>query len=154
MLSKEARKERNELFWSAFKEVMRKKVSSSGRRVNWATYPTEVKNTYLRLISDGKLTAVCYDIQFKDSGIQSIFWEQLGELKKVLESSMNYTTKWEEFHASEDGKTIGRISWELENVNFYKDEDWPIIHDFFKNRLLEFDDFYQEFKEILISLVE
>lgn len=154
MLSKEARKERNEQFWSAFKEVMRKKVSSSGRRVNWVTYPTEVKNTYLRLMSDGKFTAVCYDIQFKDAGIQSIFWEQLGELKKVLEISMNYPTVWNDSYINNEGKSIGRIYWELENVNFYNDEDWPIIHEFFKNRLLEFDGFYQEFKEILISLVE
>jgi hypothetical protein len=154
MLSKEARKERNEMFWAAFKEVMRGKVSSSGRRVNWATYPTEVKNTYLRLISDGKLTAICYDIQFKEPSVQSIFWEQLGELKKVLESSMNYHTKWEEFHINQEGKTIGRISWELDNVNFYNNEDWTEIHAFFKARILEFDSFYQEFKEILISLVE
>lgn len=154
MLSKEARKERNLLFWAAFKEVMRNRVSSSGRRVNWATYPTEVKNTYFRLISDGKLTAVCYDIQFKDEGVQAIFWEQLGELKKVLEETMKYPTKWDESFINAEGIKVGRISWELENVNFYKDEDWPSIHQFFKERLIEFDAFYQEFKDILISLVE
>ncbi len=154
MLSKEARKERNEKFWAAFKEVMRKRVSSSGRRVNWSTYPTEVKNTYLRLICDGKLTAVCYDIQFKESGVQAIFWEQLGELKTVLESSMNYPTQWNEQFVNAEGKTIGRISWELEGVNFYNDSDWSKIHIFFKDRLIEFDAFYQEFKDILISLVE
>ena len=154
MLSKEARKERNQLFWDAFKEVMRKRVSCSGSRVNWPNYPTKIKNTYLRLISDGKLTAVCFDIQFKDEGIQAIFWEQLGELKKVLEQSMNYPTKWNESFFNEEGMKIGRISWELENVSFYKDEDWSIIHQFFKERLIEFDAFYQEFKDILISLVE
>jgi hypothetical protein len=154
MLSKEARKERNLLFWAAFKEVMRKQVSSSGRRVNWANYPTQVKNTYLRLISDGKLTAVCYDIQFKDAGVQAIFWEQLGELKKVLEETMKYPSKWNESFVTAEGSNISRISWELENVNFYEDKDWPIIHQFFKERLIEFDAFYQEFKDILISLVE
>ena len=154
MLSKEARKERNLLFWASFKEVMRKRVSSSGRRINWATYPTEVKNTYLRLIADGKITAVCYDIQFKDEGIQAIFWEQLGELKKVLEERMKYPTIWDNSYINAEGMKIGRIYWELENVNFYKDEDWPIIHQFFKDRLIEFDAFYQEFKDILISLVD
>jgi hypothetical protein len=154
MLSKEARKERNVLFWTAFKEVMRKHVSSSGRRVNWIKYPTEVNHTYLRLISDGKQTAVCYDIQFKDEGVQAIFWEQLGELKKVLEASMKHTTNWNESFIASEGTHIARISWELENVNFFKDEDWPIIHYFFKDRLIEFDSFYQEFKDILISLVE
>jgi hypothetical protein len=154
MLSKEARKERNILFWAAFKEVMRKRVSTTGRRINWANYPTEVKNTYVRLISDGKLTAVCYDIQFKDEGVQAIFWEQLGELKKVMESSMNHPTKWNNSFLNAEGIKIKRISWELESVNFYSDQDWPIIQQFFKERLIEFDAFYQEFKDILISLVD
>ena len=153
MLSKEARKERNLLFWAAFKEVMRKHVSSSGRRVNWATYPTQVKNSYLRLISDGKLTAVCYDIQFKDAGIKAIFWEQLGELKKVLEASLQQTTVWEENYITKEGLVIGRISWSIEKINFYNDEDWDKIYAFFKDRLQEFDEFYQEFKEILIALM-
>jgi hypothetical protein len=154
MLSKEARKERNILFWAAFKEVMRKRVSTTGRRINWANYPTEVKNTYVRLISDGKLTAVCYDIQFKDEGVQAIFWEQLGELKKVMESSMNHPTKWNNSFLNAEGIKIKRISWELESANFYSDQDWPIIQQFFKERLIEFDAFYQEFKDILISLVD
>jgi len=154
MLSKEARKERNLLFWAAFKALMRKRVSSSGRRVNWVSYPTEVKNTYLRLVSDGKITAVCYDIQFKDEGIQALFWEQLGELKKVLEEKMKHPTKWDDSFINTEGMKIGRISWELEHVNFHNDKDWPIIHRFFKERLIEFDTFYQEFKDILISLVD
>lgn len=154
MLPKEERKIRNEQFWAAFKEAMRGKVSSSGRRVNWATYPTEVKDTYLRLICDGNLTAVCYDIQFKDQGIKAIFWEQLGELKAVMEASMNYPTNWNEHFETKEGIIIGRISWELEGVSFYKNEDWPQIHAFFRERLIEFDAFYQEFKDILIHLVD
>ena len=42
----------------------------------------------------------------------------------------------------------------LEGFNFYKDEDWKEIHKFFKLRLSEFDEFYQEFKDILITLVD
>ena len=154
MLSKEARKERNEKFWSGFKEYMRGTLSSTGKRVNWLNYKTEVQDTYLRLICDGKSTAVCYDIQFKDTGIKAIFWEQLGELKKVLEASMQQETCWEENMTTKEGLSIGRISWSIENLNFYNDEDWDKIYAFYKNRLVEFDEFYQEFKDILIALVD
>jgi hypothetical protein len=154
MLSKEARKERNEMFWAAFKEVMRKVSSSSNRRVNWLSYRTDVKDTYVRLVCDGKLTALCYDIQFRDQSVKDIFWEQLGELKKVMENSMNYPTIWEENYENSDGKIIGRIYWKLDDVNFYNDDDWEKIHLFFRDRLVEFDSFYQEFKDILIALVE
>jgi hypothetical protein len=67
---------------------------------------------------------------------------------------MKHPTKWDDSFLTEEGIKIGRISWQLENVNFYNDDDWPIIHQFFKDRLIEFDAFYQEFKDILISLVE
>jgi hypothetical protein len=154
MLSKEARKERNEKFWSGFKEYMRGTLSSTGKRVNWLNYKTEVQDTYLRLVCDGKTTAVCYDIQFKDTGIKAIFWEQLGELKKVLEASMQQETNWEENLITNEGLLISRISWSIVNLNFYNDEDWYKIYAFYKNRLVEFDEFYQEFKDILIALVD
>lgn len=153
MLAKEARKERNEMFWSGFKEYMRGTLSSTGKRVNWLNYKTEVQDTYLRLVCDGKITSVCYDIQFKDAGIKAIFWEQLGELKKVLEAFIQQKTIWEENFATKEGHLIGRISWTIENLNFYNDEDWDEIYAFFKARLKEFDLFYQEYKDILITLM-
>jgi hypothetical protein len=154
MLSKEERKERNEKFWSTFKEVMRKTQSSSGRRINWATYPTQINHFYLRLVCDGKLTAMCLDLQFKDDGVRAIVWEQLGELKMVMESVMTQKGIWLESLETTEGLIINRIQWELPDKNFYTDEDWPEIHAFFKKRLVEFDAFYQEFKDILILLVE
>jgi hypothetical protein len=154
MLSKEERKARNLAFWSAFKEVMRKKMSSNGRRVNWATYPTEIKDTYLRLNVDGQKATVSYDIQFKDSGVRAIFWEQLGELRKVMEQHVIRPAEWREEVTQTDGTTISQIVWTLENVSFYRDEDWTEIHHFFRSVLIEFDAFYQEFKDILIALVD
>ncbi|MEN9743354.1 MAG: hypothetical protein RLZZ65_1159 [Bacteroidota bacterium] len=153
MLPKEVRKAWNEAFWSGFKDSMRGKMSSNGRRVNWASYPTQVKNTYLRMICEGQHVSLCFDIQFKDAGIQAIIWEQLTELKVVLENEMPSTTHWEEHFVNKEGLTIGRISWQQEGLNYYQKEDWPAIYSFFQQHLLAFDVFYQEFNEILITLV-
>ena len=106
------------------------------------------------MVCDGKQVAICYDIQFKDPGIQAIFWEQLTELKVVLESNMSITTFWEPQYVNNEGQTIGRISWYLEGANFYNQQNWPQIYAFFKKHLREFDVFYQEFNEILITLVD
>ena len=154
MLPKEERKALNEAFWAGFKTHMRACMSSSGRRINWINYPTQVKNTYLRLVCNGKQISICYDIQFKDAGIQAIFWEQLNELKVVLESNMTIPTTWEPQFVNQEGQTIGRIYWQLEGSNFYEQQDWPLIYAFFKKHLREFDVFYQEFNEILITLVD
>jgi hypothetical protein len=67
---------------------------------------------------------------------------------------MEQTTTWNEEFTTKEGLVIGRIYWELENANFYNDDDWEKIYSFFKKRLIEFDAFYQEFKDILIALVD
>lgn len=154
MLPKKERKAFNEAFWAGFKTYMRGALSSSGRRVNWASYTTQVKHTYLRMVCEGNNISICYDIQFKDAGIQAIFWEQLTELKVVLEDAMSLPTHWNPEHTNREGQVLGRIYWVLEGCNYYQQQDWPAIYAFFKKHLMEFDVFYQEFNEILITLVD
>mgnify|MGYP000297460937 CR=1 FL=1 len=54
-----------------------------------------------------------------------------------------------------DLKTLGySIGHLAPNGDFYKKEDWPEIYAFFKKHLKEFDVCYQEFNDILITLVD
>jgi hypothetical protein len=76
------------------------------------------------------------------------------ELKKVMEASMQHETIWDEKSYSIDGKIYSKIYWELSGVNYFNENDQEKIYEFLKDRLLEFDEFYQEFKEILISLTD
>lgn len=154
MLSKEERKERNTAFWAEFKKVMRPFKSSNGRRMNWIGYPSDVKNIYIRMEVDNLSARLCFDIQAKEEGVRAILYEQMTELKKVLESSMKTETHWIKDFQTKEGITISRVFWESEPLNFYKDEDWPKIMAFLKDRLIEFDEFYQEFKDILVALAE
>lgn len=154
MLSKEELKIKNTLFWNGFKKFMQKYKSSNGKRMNWVSYPSDVKNIYIRLYTDSKVARLSLEIQPKDSSVREIIWEQMTELKKVMESSMNYETIWDEKTYSNDGKLYSRIYWELQEVNYFNEEDHEKIYVFLRDRLLEFDEFYQEFKEILISLTD
>jgi hypothetical protein len=154
MLSKEELKEKNQLFWSDFRKYMSKVKSSNGRKMNWVSYPSDVKNIYIRLMVDSKGARLCLDIQPKDEGIREIVWEQMTELKKVMESTMQHETIWIERMSAENGRFFSRIMWEQKGLNYYHDEDKPQIFEFLKNRLIEFDEFYQEFKEILINLMD
>lgn len=154
MLNREELKAKNTEFWSDFRKYMNKVRSSNGRRMNWLNYPSDVKNIYIRLQADAKGTRLCMDIQPKNEGVREIIWEQMTELKKVMESSMKYETSWIEKLTSDDGRTFSRIMWETNEFNYFNEEDQLKIFEFLKNRLLEFDEFYQEFKEILISLMD
>jgi hypothetical protein len=154
MLSKEAQKEWNIRFWNGFKNEMKVFNSSNGRRINWLTYPTDIKHMYLRMVCEKDSVALHFDSQFSDQGIRDIVWEQLEELKSLINAQMNYPSIWSRGLNTKEGLVIDRISWNLNNVNYLKEEEWPIIYDFLKNRIVEFDKFHQEFKDILINLVD
>jgi len=154
MLSKEEQREKNKAFWGAFNDYMKKTRSSNGRRVNWVSYPTDVSCIFLRLYADSKRAAIYLDIQPKDVGVREIIWEQLLELKVVLENSMSIETQWIDNLQLPDGRSISRLSWSLEQVNYFSSADQQKIFDFFQAHLIEFDLFYQEFKDILINLVD
>lgn len=154
MLPKEERKKVNQIFWDGFKKEMRRHNTRTRRSVPWIKYPTEIRHVYLRLHCDNVGAFVSFDIQFKDSGVREIFWEQLSELKKVMQLQMGDQGQWLKDLSAPEGFVFDRIQWSLEGVNFYQPEDWPTIYAFFKERLIAFDRFYQEFKDVLILLVD
>jgi hypothetical protein len=154
MLSREEQKKRNSEFWEQFRKFMNKVRSSNGRKMNWLNYPSDVKNIFIRLQADSKGARLCFDIQPKDDGVRAIIWEQMTELKKVMEGSMSHETIWIEHLNSPEGRVFSRIMWEQNELNFFDENDHQAIFEFLKNRLIEFDEFYQEFKEILISLTD
>jgi len=151
MFSKEELKEIKTNFWEGFKTHMKKKRGVGNRKINWVNYPSEIKLIFIRLEADHKSAKLCFDIQGKDEEIRKLIYEQMTELKFVLESEMNHPTNWnEEFYIK--GQMISRISWDLDNVNFYKESDTLKIYKFLEERLLEFDRFYSEYKDVLIAL--
>ena len=154
MISKEELKERNGQFWTKFQKEMRNVRSSTGRRINWIKYPLGVKDMYLRMETNGNYTQLALEIQPKDDGIRSILWEQMTELKVVLEDEMGTSGIWTEFDRVFAGRNVSRIYWERTDLNFFDDTHLPEIEEFLKEKLIAFDKFYQEFNEILITLAE
>lgn len=153
MFSKEEARQLNYDFWNGFHEYMSTIRSSNGRKINWLNYPSDVKNIFIRLEVDQNGARLCFDIQPKDDSIRSILWEQMTELKMVMEEMTVVEPSWIENYFYLDKQYISRIVWEDNTLNFYKTEQREEIYKFLKERLTKFDLFYQEYKEILIALV-
>lgn len=153
MLSREAQKEHNKVFWQAFLKRMRKYPSSNGRQINWLSYPTDLKHLYLRLHAEKSKASLSLDLQWKDPEIRQLIWEQMQELRVVMENSVGEPGEWIESHVMPEGHEISRIQWVLNEVNYYVEKDHEKIYSFLEEKLLGFDEFYQEFKEILLLLV-
>lgn len=154
MFTREEQQQKNTAFWMAFKQFMQPYRSSNGRRINWQTYPSDVKDVFIRLEADGKGARLCFDIQPKDTGVRAIIWEQMTELKNVMELNLSMSPEWIEHFQPREGRVISRIMWENKELNFHNEQDHPLIVEFFRDRLIEFDRFYQEFKELLILLTQ
>ena len=153
MLSKEERKAKNEAFWEGFKKLMRKHMSSSGRRINWLHYPTEAKDLYVRLEANSHTTALHFDLQARDEGVMAILWEQMGELKAVLRAEMGEDGEWIENLDVNNIHTC-RISWSTNEFNYFKEDDIPKMYAFLTDKCIKFDAFYQEYKDILLNLLD
>jgi hypothetical protein len=154
MLSKEELKIYKTTFWEDFKKHMSKHRSASGRKMNWLNYKTDLKDVYVRLETNKNNIQVCFDLQFKDADIRTIVWEQMGELKKVLTDEMGDSGIWEEHHWNETIPDFCRIYWRKEGLNYLKQNHRDEIFHFFEDRLIRFDRFYDNYKDILINLIK
>ena len=152
MISKEELKEKNTIFWTDFRKMMNKHRSANGRQMNWINYPTDVKDVYMRMEVDPKGCRLCFDIQPKDDGIREIIWEQMTELSKIMEESMGIPAVWNEESHYWNERLISRIKWEDNTLNYYNEEDVPKVMAFLEDKLIRFDKFYQEYKDILVNL--
>lgn len=152
MISKEELKEKNTAFWDEFRKVMNNETSSAGRQVNWINYPTDVKDIYIRMEVDAKGCRLCFDVQPKSDDIRSILWEQMTELKTVMTKEMGVEAIWNEESHFWNGRLISRIKWENNDLNFFNEEDVPKIIEFLRDKLIRFDKFYQEYKDIIVNL--
>tara|TARA_B110000285_G_scaffold171312_1_gene191779 strand:+ start:336 stop:800 length:465 start_codon:yes stop_codon:yes gene_type:complete len=152
MISKEELKEKNQQFWSAFQQEMNHVSSVTGRQINWINYPTHVNDIYIRMEVDAKGARLCFDIQPKSDAVRQVLWEQMTELKAVMENKMGVEANWNEESHFWNDRLISRIKWQEGNLNYYNEEDVPKIIEFLKEKLIRFDAFYQEFKDILVNL--
>lgn len=152
MYKKEEIRELKTRFWATFKTYMSNTRSAAGRNNNWINYPSEIRFIYIRVDADENGARLCFDIQAKDAGVRAIIWEQMYELKKVLEDEMGTSGIWLEDCHSETVPSFKRIMWERTDLSIFRPEDHTAIFSFLKDRLVHFDQFYYNFKDILINL--
>ena len=154
MYTKEEKKEINIAFWGKVKKELNKIPDHEGRFIQWLNYPIKIKEVFLRLKVDTKKAIISLDIQSSDEGIRELIWEQLEELRKLLETKMSHPAVWDKRVINEAGKPIFQVRWELNDVSLYHPTDEEAIIDFFRSTLKSFDSFYSEFGDILKNLVD
>ncbi|MBI2257586.1 MAG: DUF4268 domain-containing protein [Flavobacteriia bacterium] len=132
---------------------MNKHRSYNGKKINWLHYPTEINFFYLRLVTKESSVSVCFDIQHQSLEVREVFFDQILELKKIMEQIINHPLLIEKDYNEQNIQML-RLEWKYDHVFYKNSHDTEIIYDFFEKTLINFDKFYQEYKDLFIFLAK
>jgi hypothetical protein len=152
MLTPAQRKTLNTDFYTALGAMMQGDYSATGRRIKWTNYRTGVKDAYVRMEADNKGARFGLEFQHADAEIRYLFWEQLEELKALMESEMGDALVWHRDFYKIDGTTVCRVEQRLDDGNLYDKSTWPVLLVFLKENLLAFDRFWADAAEVFAAL--
>ncbi|TFV94209.1 DUF4268 domain-containing protein [Algoriphagus kandeliae] len=129
-------------FWIAFGQYMRPVPNAQGGRVNWQNYKTGVKDIYFRLRAERGYATVGIEVTHKDEELQQLFFEQLMQLRKILEQCTGEVWDWQLHQANEFGQLISKVEKRMDGVDVMNENDWPAIISFLKPRIIALDEFW------------
>jgi hypothetical protein len=147
MYSKQEASQIRKDFWTRLGQYMRPIAGANGDTINWVNYKTGVRHLYFRMDADKEQAAIAIELRHPDAAEQQRYFEQLQQLKNMLEETVGETWSWELHSTDEDGKLVSRIGTCIKTVSVFKKEDWPVMISFLKPRLLAIDTFWNMVKD-------
>jgi Domain of unknown function (DUF4268) len=133
-------------FWTSFGQYMRPITAANGDSINWVNYKTGVRNIYFRMDADINYASIAIELTHADSLMRQQNYEQLRQLKKVLEKLTGEEWIWQP-NQEEHGNIFSRVSKTVPAVNILSESDWPDIISFLKPRIIALDNFWMMVKD-------
>jgi hypothetical protein len=134
-------------FWTSFGQYMRPLPGAEGDAINWLNYKTGIRHLYFRMDANTERASVAIELRHTDLSLQQQYFEQLQQVKILLEEQTGEEWQWELHQTDEDGNTVSRVSIALDKVNIFNTTDWPMIISFLKPRILALDKFWDAVKD-------
>ena len=142
MYTKEQASSIKQAFWTAFGQYMALTPGASGERINWINYKTGLKHLHFKMQADRKSAFIAIEITHPEADIQELIFEQFREFEKLLCTTLGEEWNWDLHTYNDQHKMVSRIYAERENVNIFRQEDWPELISFFRPRLIALDEFW------------
>ncbi|WP_339657820.1 DUF4268 domain-containing protein [uncultured Maribacter sp.] len=141
MFSKEDSRKLREEFWIAFGKSFPNK---------WILYKTKIKGLSFKFHYDLRMAMVSIDVD-TDFEQRIKVWDKLVALKPILLEEYLQEAIYEDFFLLENKKEISRIYVELKNVSIHNKNTWRETMEFLNQSMLQFEIFFDEYKDILDS---
>ena len=130
-------------FWTAFGRYMKPVLSADYEAVNWINYKTGNKHLSFKMDVGTKKATIAIVIDHPDAATRQAYIDRLKKMEAILSETLEETGwTWQSAAEDEHGRPISTISRTLENVNIFKNEDWPAIISFLKPRIIALDAFW------------
>ena len=135
MFSKEEVKQLRSDFWDAFEAYCKKDPAFRGKKQLWLLNNSGIKNINLMFEVDRKKASVNIEIAHKNEGRRLEIFEWVHSYKVIIEEGLEGELVWDYLYTRDNGKEVGRIYTQIDNVDMYKRKDWPTIFEFFKTKM-------------------
>jgi len=142
MYTKQEKAKLKQAFWTTYGQYMRPILSADGERANWVNYKTGVAGIYFRMDADDSCATIAIEFSHSDASIREAHYEQLLQMKNMLHEALGEEWLWQPNVTDEYGKPISSVGAELPGVNVYRNDDWPDIISFLKQRIIALDAFW------------
>jgi hypothetical protein len=142
MFSKEESKKLRQEFWIAFGKSYPRK---------WMLYNTKVKGLIFRFHFDLEKALVSMDVEHDDLEVRIALWEKISSLKAILRDEFLPNLVFEDYFILDNGKEISRAYVELNEVSIHTKNTWQETMVFFNENMSLFEDFFEEYHDILRS---
>lgn len=130
-------------FWIQFAEEYPRK---------WLLYDTKIKDFSFKFYVDNKKAQVMIDIEPRDEEKRKIYFEKIESLKQILIADFIPEAIFERNFHLETGKVISKIWVEKVGISVMNKNTWPLIFDFFYEKMDAFERFFYEYREYIEDL--
>lgn len=143
MFSKEEALQIKKDFWIAFAAEYPKK---------WILYNTKIKDVTFKFHIDNKKAQVLLDIEPKEEKKRIVYYEKVESLKNILLEEYLPDAIFERNFYLPSGKILSRIWVEKEGISINNKKTWPVVFEFFSEKMDAFERFFYEHEDYIKDL--
>ncbi len=140
MFSKKESKLLREQFWISFGKSFPRK---------WILHNTKIKGVSLKFHFDVQRAIVAMDIEDLQEEKHTELWDKLYALRGIILSEYLPDIMFEKAYILENNKEITRIYIQKDNVSIHNKQTWEETMIFFKEKMLQMEAFFVEYRDIL-----
>ena len=143
MFSKEEALQIKKDFWIAFAAEYPKK---------WILYNTKIKDVTFKFHIDNKKAHVLLDIEPKEENKRIVYYEKVESLKNILLEEYLPDAIFERNFYLPSGKILSRVWVEKEGISINNKKTWPVVFEFFSEKMDAFERFFYEHEDYIKDL--